>query len=83
MKNVRREKQPRIKKLLDNLNANLTESQGSLSKANDTMDSIQNALSVLDMDTGKIKPDVMVIGGLIVLNLFVGMIVIIRMALGF
>ncbi|WP_135605194.1 hypothetical protein [Methanococcoides sp. NM1] len=83
LKNVRTEEQPRIDQLLDNLNANLTESQETLSKANDTMDSIQNALSFLDMDTGKIKLGAMVIGGLIVLNLFVGLIVLIRMALGF
>lgn len=83
LKNVRTEEQPRIDQLLDNLNANLTESQETLSKANDTMDSIQNALSFMDMDTGKIKMGAMVIGGLIVLNLFVGLIVLIRMALGF
>ncbi|SES69289.1 hypothetical protein SAMN04488587_0622 [Methanococcoides vulcani] len=83
LKNVRTEEQPRIDQLLDNLNANLTESQETLSKANDTMDSIQNALSILDMDTGKIKMGAMVIGGLIVLNLFVGLIVLIRMALGY
>lgn len=83
LKNVRTEEQPRIDRVLDNLNANLTESQETLSKANDTMDSIQNALSFLDMDTGKIKLGVMVIGGLVVLNLFVGLIVLIRMALGF
>ncbi|WP_440953669.1 hypothetical protein [Methanococcoides sp. FTZ1] len=83
LKNVRTEEQPRIDELLDNLNANLTETQETLSKANDTMDSVQNALSFLDMDTGKIKLGVMVIGGLVVLNLFVGLIVLIRMALGY
>ncbi|KGK97852.1 hypothetical protein LI82_08785 [Methanococcoides methylutens] len=83
LENVRTEEQPRIDQLLDNLNANLTESQETLSKANDTMDSVQNALSFLNMDTGKIKMGVMVIGGLVVLNLLVGLIVLIRMALGF
>ncbi|MDK2891636.1 hypothetical protein [Methanohalophilus sp.] len=83
LKNVRTEEQPRIDELLDNLNANLTETQETLSKANDTMDSVQNALSFMDMDTGKIKLGVMVIGGLVVLNLFVGLIVLIRMALGY
>ncbi|MEL4305346.1 hypothetical protein [Methanococcoides sp. LMO-2] len=83
LKNVRTEEQPRVDELLDNLNANLTETQETLSKANDTMDSVQNALSFLDMDTGKIKLGVIVIGGLVVLNLFVGLIVLIRMALGY
>ncbi|WP_135612837.1 hypothetical protein [Methanococcoides sp. AM1] len=83
LENVRTEEQPRIDQLLDNLNANLTESQETLSKANNTMDSVQNALSFMDMDTGKIKLGAMVIGGLVVLNLLVGLIVLIRMALGY
>jgi len=79
----RTEEQPRIDLVLDNVNANLEESKQTLSKANDTMDSVKNALSILDFDTKYIKIGAMTIGGLIVLDLFVGLIVLIRMALGF
>ncbi|WP_094227948.1 hypothetical protein [Methanolobus psychrotolerans] len=83
LQNVRTEEQPRIDLILDNVNANLEESKQTLSKANDTMDSVKNALSILDFDTKYLKLGGMVIGGLIVLDLFVGFIVLIRMALGF
>jgi hypothetical protein len=47
------------------------------------MDSVKNALSILDFDTKYVKLGAMAIGGLIIINLFIGMIVLIRMALGF
>ena len=50
---------------------------------NDTMESISNALSVLDFDTKYIKLGAMVVGGLLGLNLFFGLIVLIKMAFGF
>ncbi len=83
LENVRTEEQPRIDLLLDNVNATLVEAKGTVEKANDTMDSVKNALSILDFDTKYLKLGGMVIGGLIVLDLFVGLIVLIRMALGF
>ncbi len=83
---VRTEEQPRIDLLLDNLNANLAESKEAISKANETMESVQRALSLIDtgskLNTNMIKIGAMAVGGLIVLNLFVGLIVLIRMALG-
>ncbi|SFM18015.1 hypothetical protein [Methanolobus profundi] len=82
LENIRTEEQPRIDLLLDNVNATLVEAQGTVEKANDTMDSVKNALSILDFDTKYLKLGGMVIGGLIVLDLFVGSIVLIRMALG-
>lgn len=82
LENVRNEEQPRIDLILDNVNANLEESKQTLSKANDTMESVQNALSILDFDTKYVKLGAMAIGGLVVLDLFVGLIVLIRMALG-
>ncbi|MDW7731236.1 MAG: hypothetical protein SCH66_02275 [Methanolobus sp.] len=82
LQNVRTEEQPRIDLILDNVNANLEESKQTLSKANDTMESVQNALSILDFDTKYVKIGAMAIGGLVVLDLFVGLIVLIRMALG-
>jgi|GEM_PF-996945 len=82
----RTEEQPRIDLLLDNLNANLAESKEAISKANETMESVQRALSLVDtgskLNTNMIKTGAMAVGGLIVLNLFVGLIVLIRMALG-
>jgi hypothetical protein len=83
LENVRTEEQPRIDLLLDNVNATLLEAKGTVEKANDTMDSVKNALSILDFDTKYLKLGGIVIGGLIVLDLFVGLIVLIRMALGF
>ncbi|WP_406659591.1 hypothetical protein V7O66_06995 [Methanolobus sp. ZRKC3] len=83
LKNVRTEEQPRIDLVLDNLNANLEESKETLSKANDTMDSINSALSILNFDTKYLKLGAMVLGGLVVLNLFFGLIVLIRMSLGY
>lgn len=86
LRKVRTEEQPRIDVLLDNLNANLTESKEAISKANETMESVQKALSLLDtgskLNTNLIKMGAMAVGGLVVLNLFVGLIVLIRMALG-
>ncbi|MCQ6962819.1 hypothetical protein [Methanolobus chelungpuianus] len=86
LRTVRTEEQPRIDTLLDNLNANLTESKEAISKANETMESVQKALSLLDtgskLNTNLIKIGAMAVGGLVVLNLFVGLIVLIRMALG-
>lgn len=86
LKRVRTEEQPRIDMLLDNLNANLTESKEAISKANETMESVQRTLSLLDtgskLNTNLVKIGAMVVGGLVVLNLFVGLMVLIRMALG-
>jgi hypothetical protein len=82
LENVRTEQQPRIDKVLDNINNNLEESRSTLAKANDTMETIQTALSILDFDTKYIKYGAMAIGGLVVLNLFVGLIVLTRAALG-
>jgi hypothetical protein len=82
LENVRTKEQPRIDLLLDNVNATLVEAKGTVEKANDTMDSVKNALLILDFDTKYLKLGGMVIGGLIVLDLFVGFIVLIRMALG-
>lgn len=97
LENVRTEQQPRIDKVLDNinnnletindkvlenLNDNLEESKSTLSKANDTMETVQNALSILDFDTKYIKYGAVAIGGLVVLNLFVGLIVLTRAAFG-
>ncbi|WP_342305646.1 hypothetical protein [Methanolobus sp. ZRKC5] len=83
LENVRTEEQPRIDLLLDNFNTTLVEAKGTVEKANDTMDSVKNALLILDFDTKYLKMGGMVIGGLVVLNLLVGLIVLIRMALGF
>ncbi|WP_340818773.1 hypothetical protein [Methanolobus sp. WCC4] len=80
--NVRTEEQPRIDQVLDNVNATLEEAQGTVEKANETMDSVKNALSILDFDTKYLKIGGMVIGGLVVLNLFFGLLVLIRMTLG-
>jgi hypothetical protein len=86
LRTIRTEEQPRIDLLLDNLNANLTESKEAITKANETMESVQNALSLLDagskLNTNMIKIGAMAVGGLVVLNLFVGLIVLTRMALG-
>jgi hypothetical protein len=82
LENVRAEEQPRIDLLLDNVNATLEEAQGTVEKANDTMDSVKNALSILDFDTKYLKLGGMVVGGLVVLNLLVGLIVLTRMAFG-
>ncbi|AFV24951.1 hypothetical protein Mpsy_2750 [Methanolobus psychrophilus R15] len=86
LRTVRTEEQPRIDLLLDNLNANLTESKEAITKANETMESVQKALSLIDtgskLNTNMIKIGAMAVGGLVVLNLFVGLIVLIRMALG-
>ncbi|MDP2218035.1 MAG: hypothetical protein Q8J68_12200 [Methanolobus sp.] len=86
LRTVRTEEQPRIDLLLDNLNENLTESKEAITKANETMESVQKALSLLDsgskLNTNMIKIGATVVGGLVVLNLFVGLIVLIRMALG-
>lgn len=83
---VRTEEQPRIDILLDNLNVNLAESKEAILKASETMESVQRALSLLDagskLNTNMIKIGAMAVGGLVVLNLFVGLIVLIRMALG-
>ncbi len=83
LENVRTEEQPRIDLLLDNVNAIMVETKGTIEKANDTLDSVKNALSILDFDTKYLKMGGVIIGGLIVLDLFVGFIVLIRMALGF
>lgn len=82
LENVRTEEQPRIDLLLDNVNATLEEAKDTVGKANDTMDSVKNALSILDFDTKYLKLGGMVVGGLVVLNLLVGLIVLTRMALG-
>ncbi|MDG6243683.1 MAG: hypothetical protein QCH31_04725 [Methanolobus sp.] len=82
LKNVRTEEQPRIDLLLDNVNETLEEAKGTVEKANETMDSVKNALSILDFDTRYLKLGAMIVGGLVVLNLFVGLIVLVRMALG-
>jgi hypothetical protein len=97
LENVRTDQQPRIDKVLDNinnnletindkvlenLNGNLEESRSTLAKANDTMETVQTALSILDFDTKYIKYGAMAIGGLVVLNLFVGLIVLTRAAFG-
>jgi len=97
LENVRTDQQPRIDKVLDNLNSNLEtlntkvletlndnleESKSTLAKANDTMETVQNTLSILDFDTKYIKYGAVAIGGLVVLNLFVGLIVLTRAALG-
>ncbi|WP_321428737.1 hypothetical protein [uncultured Methanolobus sp.] len=82
LENVRTEEQPRIDLLLDNVNATLEEAKDTVGKANDTMDTVKNALSILDFDTKYLKLGGMVIGGLVVLNLLVGLIVLVRMALG-
>ena len=86
LRTVRTEEQPRIDLLFDNLNANLTESKEAITKANETMESVQRALSLLDtgskLNTNMIKIGAMAVSGLVVLNLFVGLIVLIRMALG-
>ncbi|MDY0387603.1 MAG: hypothetical protein RBT65_10850 [Methanolobus sp.] len=83
LENVRTEEQPRIDLLLDNVNITLVEAKVTVQKANDTMDSVKNALSILDFDTKYLKMGGMVIGGLVVFNLLFGLIVLIRMALGF
>lgn len=82
LENIRTDQQPRIDKVLDTLNDNLEESKSTLSKANDTMETIQKALSILDFDTKYIKYGAIAIGGLVVLNLFVGLIVLTRAAFG-
>ncbi|TGC08318.1 hypothetical protein [Methanolobus halotolerans] len=82
LSSIRTEEQPRIDLLLDNINANLEESKQTISNANDTMGSVRNALSILDFDTRYVKVGAMAIGGLIVLDLFVGLIVLTRLALG-
>ena len=82
LENVRTEHQPRIDTVLDSLNENLVESKSTLAKANDTMESVQSALSILNFNTKYVKYGAMAIGGLIVLNLFVGLIVLTRAAFG-
>lgn len=82
MENVRTEHQPRIDTVLDNLNANLEESKSTIAKANDTMESVQSALSILDFNTKYVKYGALAIGGLVVLNLLVGLIVLTRAAFG-
>ncbi|MEZ5336321.1 MAG: hypothetical protein R2741_14385 [Methanolobus sp.] len=62
LENVRTEEQPRIDLLLDNVNATLEEAKGTVEKANDTMDTVKNALSILDFDTKYLKLGGMAIG---------------------
>ncbi|RNI15485.1 hypothetical protein EFE42_01795 [Methanohalophilus sp. RSK] len=82
LESLRSDQQPRINTVLDNLNDNLEESKETLSKANDTMDSVQQSLSIFDFNTTWLKYGVMAIGGLVVLNLLMGLIVLTRTAFG-
>ncbi|ADE36425.1 hypothetical protein [Methanohalophilus mahii] len=82
LESVHSDQQPRINTVLDNLNDNLEESKETLSKANDTMDSVQQSLSIFDFNTTWLKYGVMAIGGLVVLNLLMGLIVLTRSAFG-
>lgn len=82
LESLHRDQQPRINTVLDNLNDNLKESKETFSKANDTMDSVQKSLSIFDFNTTWLKYGVMAIGGLVVLNLLMGLIVLTRTAFG-
>ncbi len=73
------EEQPRVEAVLDNLNENLGESKETFSKVNDTLDLVQGILS--GVDNKYVKYGLIAIGGLILLNLLLGLIVLVRISL--
>ncbi len=73
------EEQPRVEAVLDNLNENLEESKQTFSKVNDTLDLVQGVLS--GVENKYVKYGLMAIGGLILLNLVLGLIVLVRISL--
>lgn len=82
IEHFRKEEQPRIDSTLDGINKNLEESEKALSKMCDSLDSVKGGLLFLEKNSGIIKTGLFVMGGLVGLNLFFGLIVLVRAALG-
>ena len=78
----RTEEQPRIETILDSVNDNLTESKEALANAKDLIGSLQGPFEFMSKNAGMIKIGATVFGGIIFLNLFMGLIVLTRAAFG-
>ena len=78
----RTEEQPRIETILDSVNDNLTESKEALANAKDLIGSLQGPFEFMSKNAGMIKIGAAVFGGIIFLNLFMGLIVLTRAAFG-
>ncbi|MFY1111536.1 MAG: hypothetical protein AB3K77_07655 [Methanosarcinaceae archaeon] len=70
------------KDVLSTLKENLEESKEAISKVNASLDSMQGGLSFFEKNSGMLRTGALVLGGLVVLNLFFGLIVLFRAALG-
>jgi len=70
------------KEVLSTLKENLEESKEAISKVKASLDSLQGSFSFFEKNSGMIKTGALVLGGLVVLNLFFGLIVLFRAALG-
>ena len=70
------------KEVLSTLKENLEGSKEAISKVNDSLDSLQGSFSFFEKNSSMIKTGALVLGGLVVLNLFFGLIVLFRAALG-
>ncbi len=79
---VRTEEQPRIDTVLDTLNENLEESKETLERVNRSLASVQDMFSFVDNNSGLVKIGLAAVGGVVFLDLLVGLFVLIRMVLG-
>lgn len=78
----RTEEQPRIETILDSVNDNLTESKEALANVKDLVGSLQGTFEFISKNAGMIKIGAAVFGGVIFLNLLMGLIVLTRAAFG-
>ncbi|MEA1985408.1 MAG: hypothetical protein U9N13_07130 [Euryarchaeota archaeon] len=83
LERVRTEEQPRIDTVLDTLNENLEESKETLERVNSSLASVQGMFSFVENNSGLVKIGLAAVGGVVFLDLLVGLFVLIRMALGF
>ncbi len=70
------------KEVISTLKENLEESKEAISKVNTSLDSLQGGISFFEKNSGILRTGALVLGGLVVLNLFFGLIVLFRAALG-
>ena len=70
------------KEAISTLKENLEESKEAISKVNASLDSLQGSFSFFEKNSGMLRTGALVLGGLVVLNLFFGLIVLFRAALG-
>ncbi|MCQ1535275.1 hypothetical protein FTO70_06135 [Methanosarcina sp. KYL-1] len=82
LEQVRTGEQPKVDAVLDTLNENLEESRKALSKVNESLETLDGSLTFFKKNAGMIQMGLLVFGGLVGLNLFFGLIVLFRMAIG-